>query len=112
MRVSEYAEYDATGLASLVAAGEVTPSELMRLAREAHDEVNRQINAVMEFYEDAETVAGADGGLFHGVPFLRKDIGAAEAGRLQEKGSRLFKGCRPDTDSYFFVALGRPGFEL
>ncbi|TIU65659.1 MAG: amidase, partial [Mesorhizobium sp.] len=79
-----------------------TSLELTRLAREAHDEVNRRINAVIEFYEDAETVAGADGGLFHGVPFLRKDVGATEAGRLQEKGSRLFKGFRPQTDSYFF----------
>ncbi|RWC40711.1 MAG: amidase [Mesorhizobium sp.] len=102
MKLSEYVEYDATGLGSLVHAGEVTPLELTRLAREAHDEVNPRINAVIEFYEDAETVAGANGGLFHGVPFLRKDIGATEAGRLQEKGSRLFKGCRPDTDSYFF----------
>ncbi|MER9222964.1 amidase [Mesorhizobium sp. M0644] len=102
MKLSEYVEYDATGLASLVRAGEVTPLELTRLAREAHEEVNRRINAVIEFYEDAETVAGADGGLFHGVPFLRKDIGATEAGRLQEKGSRLFKGFRPQTDSYFF----------
>ncbi|WOS66900.1 amidase [Sinorhizobium fredii] len=76
--------------------------ELTRLAREAHDEINPRINAVIEFYEDAETVAGADAGPFHGVPFLRKDTGATEAGRLQERGSRLFKGCRSDTDSYFF----------
>ncbi|TIU10416.1 MAG: amidase [Mesorhizobium sp.] len=102
MKLSEYAEYDATGLASLVHAGEVTPLELTRLAREAHDQVNPQINAVVEFYEDAETVAGANGGIFHGVPFLRKDIGETEAGRLQEKGSRLFKGCRSHTDSYYF----------
>ncbi|MER9865534.1 amidase [Mesorhizobium sp. M0185] len=102
MKLSEYVDHDATGLAALVRAGEVTPLELTRLARQAHDEVNPRINAVIEFYEDAETVAGADEGLFHGVPFLRKDIGASEAGRLQENGSRLFKGCRSDTDSYFF----------
>ncbi|MER9371949.1 amidase [Mesorhizobium sp. M0491] len=102
MNLSEYAEYDATGLASLVHSGDVTPLELTRLAREAHDQVNPHINAVVEFYEDAETVAGANGGIFHGVPFLRKDIGESEAGRLQEKGSRLFKGCRSHTDSYYF----------
>ncbi|RWB93199.1 MAG: hypothetical protein EOS61_15570 [Mesorhizobium sp.] len=96
MRLSKYAEYDATGLASLVRGGEVTLLELTLLAREA------RINAVIEFYEDAESVAGADGGLFHGVPFLRKDIGATEAGRLQEKGSRLFKGFRPQTRQLFF----------
>ncbi|WP_027155726.1 amidase [Mesorhizobium sp. WSM2561] len=102
MRLSEYVEYDATGLASLVSAGEVTALELTRLARKAHEEVNTRINAVIEFYEDAETVPGFDAGRFNGVPFLRKDIGETEAGRLQEKGSRLFKGCRSDTDSYFF----------
>ncbi|MDA9445868.1 amidase [Bradyrhizobium sp. CCBAU 21360] len=102
MKLTEYVHHDATGLARLVKTGDVTPLELIRLAREAHDEINPRINAVIEFYEDAETVSGADGGLFHGVPFLRKDIGATEAGRLQEKGSRLFKGCRPNTDSYLF----------
>lgn len=109
MKLSEYVDYDATGLASLVRTGEVTPLELTRLAREAHDEVNPRINAVIEFYEDAETVAGADGGVFHGVPFLRKDIGFAEAGRLQEQGSRLFKGYRPETDSYFFRSAREGG---
>lgn len=89
-------------MASLVRAGEVTPLELTQLARKAHDEVNPRINAIIEFYEDAETVLGADGGLFHGVPFLRKDVGATEAGRLQECGSRLFKDHRPQTESYFF----------
>ncbi|TIO86496.1 MAG: amidase [Mesorhizobium sp.] len=109
MRLSEYVCCDATGLAALVTSGQVTPSELVRLAGEAHDEVNPRINAVIELYEDAETVAGASGGLFHGVPFLRKDIGGTEAGRLQEKGSRLFKGCRSDTDSYFFQSARKSG---
>lgn len=109
MKLSEYVEYDATGLASLVAGGEVTAVELIRLARQAHDEVNSSINAVIEFYEDAEIVAGADEGLFNGVPFLRKDVGVTEAGRLQEKGSRLFKGYRSNTDSYFFSCARAAG---
>ena len=101
MKLSEYVEYDATGLGELVSAGEVTAVELARLAREAHDRVNPRINAVIEFYEDAETVTGNDAGPFNGVPFLRKDIGPTEAGRLQEKGSRLLKGWRAESDSYF-----------
>ncbi|ASY73872.1 amidase [Sinorhizobium fredii] len=109
MKLSEYVEHDATGLATLVSRGEVTAVELTRLAREAHDEVNPRINAVIEFYEDAETVAGADSGLFNGVPFLRKDLGSTEAGRLQERGSRLFKGCRSEIDSYFFRSARAAG---
>ncbi|WP_245455130.1 amidase family protein [Mesorhizobium sp. M9A.F.Ca.ET.002.03.1.2] len=64
---------------------------------------------MIEFYADAETVTGADEGIFHGVPFFRKDVGATETGRLQERGSRLFKGCRADTDSYFFRRAQKAG---
>lgn len=102
MKLREYVDQDATGLASLVKAGEVTPLELTQLARQAHDEINPRINAVIEFYEDAESVASVEGGPFQGVPFLRKDIGGGEAGRLQESGCRLYKGYRAKTDSFYF----------
>ncbi|RWI34663.1 MAG: amidase [Mesorhizobium sp.] len=102
MKLNEYVQYDATGLARLVNSGEITSADLTRLARQAYDEINHRINAVIEFYEDAETDAVANSGLFNGVPFLRKDMGATEAGRLQERGSRLFKGHRSETDSFFF----------
>ncbi|MGY4298700.1 Asp-tRNA(Asn)/Glu-tRNA(Gln) amidotransferase A subunit family amidase [Bradyrhizobium sp. i1.4.4] len=108
MSLSDYVAHDASGLASLVRKGEVTPLELTRPAREAHDEANPRVNAGVGFYE---TVAGADGALFQGVPFLRNDIGAIESARLQENGSRLFKGCRPKTVSYFFAVPGTPGSE-
>ncbi|TIM16795.1 MAG: hypothetical protein E5Y67_00790 [Mesorhizobium sp.] len=42
MKISEYVEFDATGLASLVRAGDVTPAELACLAREAHDYFDRK----------------------------------------------------------------------
>ncbi|UPJ76874.1 amidase [Bradyrhizobium sp. 187] len=109
MRLSEYVEHDAVGLASLVKDGGITPVELTRLARAAYDEVNPKINAVVEFYDDAEVLRGSDGGPFQGVPFLRKDIGATEAGRLQERGSRLFKGSRSEVESYFFDRARKAG---
>ncbi|CDX53562.1 hypothetical protein MPL1032_180044 [Mesorhizobium plurifarium] len=102
MNLCEYVQYDATGLASLLKTRQVTSGELIRLAREAHNDVNPRVNALVEFYEDAETVRGADTGFFQGVPFLRKDLGPTEAGRLQERGSRLFKGYRAPNDSVFF----------
>ncbi|UFW71401.1 amidase [Bradyrhizobium sp. WU425] len=111
MRLGEYINYDATGLASLVRAGDVTPLELTQLARNAHDDVNPRINAVIEFYGDADGITGADGGLFHGVPFFRKDAGATEAGRLQELGCRLYKGRRPDVESYFFRRARAAGLQ-
>ncbi len=52
MKVSEYASYDATGLAALVAKGEVSPTELARTAAEAIAALNPKINAVVELYPD------------------------------------------------------------
>ncbi|MEM7121417.1 MAG: amidase [Pseudomonadota bacterium] len=114
MKLEEYASHDAVGLARLVRAGDVTAVELATLARDAHDRVNPQINAIIEFYDDAETIAsggsgGSDTGLLQGVPFLRKDLGPAEAGRLQERGSRLFEGQRAAVDSYFFQRARQGG---
>ncbi|MER8396447.1 amidase family protein, partial [Mesorhizobium sp. M1340] len=112
MKLHEYASHDATGLAELVRRREVTAAELIRLAREAHDQINPTINAVIEFYEDAGSVPGSDTGPFAGVPFLRKDIGASEAGRLQEQGSRLFKGFRSTVESYFMQRARAGGLRI
>lgn len=112
MRLGEYAGHDATGLAGLVRRREVTAVELVRLAREAHEQINPTINAVVEFYEDAESVPGSDTGAFAGVPFLRKDIGASEAGRLQEQGRRLFQGYRSTVESYFMQRARAGGLRI
>lgn len=48
MRVTEYVNFDAVGLAELVAKGEVTPAELEAAAREAARAVNPRINAVVK----------------------------------------------------------------
>ncbi|RVH57145.1 amidase [Sinorhizobium meliloti] len=112
MKLHEYAGYDATGLADLVRRREVTALELVQLAREANDRINPIINAVVEFYEDAETVVGSDTGPFCGVPFLRKDSGPYEAGRLQEQGSRLFHGFRPSVESYYTERARAAGLHI
>ncbi|MER9032852.1 amidase [Mesorhizobium sp. M0730] len=46
------------------------------------------------------------------MPFLRKDSGPTEAGRLQEFGSRLFKGNRPTVDSYFIQRARAAGLRV
>ncbi|RWL14142.1 MAG: amidase [Mesorhizobium sp.] len=112
MKLQEYAAYDATELAELVRGRDVTAVELIRLAREAHDRINPTINAVIELYDDAESVPGSDDGPFAGVPFLRKDISSTEAGRLYECGSRLYRGYRPTVDSYFVERARAGGLRL
>ncbi|APG86934.1 aspartyl-tRNA(Asn) amidotransferase subunit A Glutamyl-tRNA(Gln) amidotransferase subunit A (plasmid) [Sinorhizobium americanum CCGM7] len=112
MKLHEYAGYDALGLADLVRKREVSPIELIRVAREAHDLLNPIVNAVAEFYDDAEMVAASDIGPFCGVPFLRKDSGPSEAGRLQEHGSRLYRGFRPSISSLFVDRARASGLRI
>lgn len=90
MTLDEYMTFDATGLAALVAAGEVTPAELLDLARQRLREVNPTLNAVV-----IETRAEADdqvrrnlSGPFAGVPFLLKDL------EQQYRGYPTTCGCR------------------
>ena len=101
MNVEEYTNFDALGLAELVRAGQVHPSELAATAVEAIGRVNGAVNGVIEVYEDATDQQDAGGELFGGVPFLRKDIGATEQGRLVEMGSRLCEGMIAARDAFF-----------
>jgi amidase len=112
MNLKEYAILDATALGELVAAGEVSAAELAATARAGYEALNPTLNAIIEFYDDAETVRGSDSGIFPGVPFLRKDVGATEAGRLQELGSRLFKGYRPTENSYYIERAWAQGIRI
>lgn len=112
MKLLEYASYDATGLAELVNSREISAVELVQLARDAHDHINPIINAVVEFYDDAESVSGSGTGPFAGVPFLRKDLDTSEAGRIKECGSRLFVGYRPTVDSYFIQRARAAGLRV
>jgi amidase len=112
MNLSEYSKYDGLSLAQLVLKREYHPRKLTELVIQAVEKVNPQINSVIEIYDDALDIADLTTnhqGPFAGVPFLRKDLGATEAGRLQEMGSRLFKGHVPDHDSFLmkhFKAAG------
>ena len=95
MNLEEYSRYDGVALADLVRKRVVSPKELAHLFVEAVEKVNPKINAIIEVYQDR--VEALDdhpipAGPFAGVPFLMKDIGAGEGGRLQESGSRLMKG--------------------
>ncbi len=113
MRLDEYVRMDATELAALVRAREVTPSELRRLATEMHVLTHPDINAVVEWYEEPTPVpAAALDGPLAGVPFLRKDYGSAEQGRLVEMGSRLAQGMRAAETGEFIRRLQTAGVQI
>lgn len=97
MRFDEYRAHDATGLAQLVASGDVTAAELVEVAIMRAREVDPTLNALVQWQEDAARVraAGALSGPMAGVPFLLKDLFQAQAGIVETSGSRSGASSRP-----------------
>lgn len=118
MERRDYARRDAVGLAALVGRGEVTAAELASAAGAQHAHTHPVINAVVEWYDPGTVVVPPAGtgpgraGPLAGVPFLRKDIGSTEAGRLVEMGSRLAVGVRASETSPYFRALAAAGAQV
>ena len=115
MNLSEYARYDALGLAELVAAKQVTPTELAEAAAKAIAAVNPRVNAVVETYPDR--IDGLDertlgNGPFRGVPFLIKDFLGHEAGRRIDFGSRLCHGLVSQQDSHLCEMFKAAGLNI
>ena len=95
-------DYDATGMAQLVRAGQASPRELVRAAIERVEALNPRLNAVVHpMFEAALRLA--DGplpdGPFRGVPFVLKDLLAWYEGEPITSGSRLFRGFIAPHDS-------------
>ena len=109
------AALDATAQAELVRRREVTPLELVDSAIDRLERINPQINAVIfPALEQARVRAALPDlpqGAFHGVPFLMKDLGGAEAARPYCAGMRCLKraGWIESVNSYLtdkFLAAG------
>lgn len=112
---SEYARYDALGLAELVRKREVTPAELVECAIARIEKVNPRLNAVVEkAYDSARAEARASGTetVFAGVPFLLKDALTFCRGMPFHNGSRFFAGFRPEADSELVARFRRAGLVL
>ena len=89
--MAEYLAADATALAGLVAAKEVTATELLASARQRCEAVNPAINAVvveLTSVADAQVADARLSGPFAGVPFLIKDLGQEYAGFPTSRGCR------------------------
>jgi hypothetical protein len=90
---------DGTEQAALVAAGEVTPVELLDAAIERIERDDKAINAVvLRWFDDArEVAASADlpDGPFRGVPFLLKNLFASMAGTPLTNGNKALAAAPP-----------------
>jgi amidase len=88
VEVSEYTEYDATGLADLVAAGKVSAAEVQTAGRQAVESVNGELNALVgELFE--RPLEADETGPFGGVPFAVKDLVLHAEGIPQRAGCRM-----------------------
>lgn len=90
----EYDRLDATGMAALVADGELSPRDLLEAALARIDARNPTLNAVVhDLRERAESkVDTLPDGPLKGVPFLLKDLKQHLVGTQVTGGCKLFKG--------------------
>ena len=102
MKLSEYANYDAVGLATAIAQGDYSPAEVIVAAIDAIDTLNPRLNAVvMENYTNARATSylvGANRPL-SGVPFLIKDVNVFTRDMPTTFSCRFFEGVAPRPDS-------------
>ena len=94
--------HDALGLAGLVKAREISPTELLEAAIMRAEALNPRFNFMAQKHYDYARAAIAKGlpdGPFTGVPWLLKDLNTYIAGELTEGGSRFYKGYRATVTS-------------
>ncbi|MBI1330241.1 MAG: amidase [Alphaproteobacteria bacterium] len=116
MRFEEYRDYDAVGLAALIAAKSVSESEVLDAALSRLDAVNPKLNAVINVLADEARAAIRNGlpqGPLRGVPFLIKDLGVMVRGTASGGGSRLLKHSPPaPEDSALVTAYRKAGLVI
>lgn len=113
--MTTYDEMDAVGMAAAVAAGEVSPQELLDEAIARTETVNPKINAVANKWYDearADIEAGLPDGPLKGVPFLLKDLNLYWEGRRTTNGSNLFKDYIADQTSELVNRYRRAGMVI
>lgn len=110
--MDDYADYDATALAALVADGAVTAEELLDAALTRVEALNPELNAVVLIQEETARRAiraGLPEGPFRGVPILLKDLGCEAVDFPSHNGSRLLANTRYPVDSAIFARIRDTG---
>ena len=108
-------DYDATGLAELVARGDVSALELVDACIARIEALDPKLNAVIHRQFDRALREAADPlphGPFTGVPFLFKDLGCEEAGEPHHQGMQVLRdaGWRSPDDSPLALRFRSLGF--
>ncbi len=115
MSFAEYTDYDGLGLAELVRTKEVAAEEVLEAAILRIEALNPALNAVVtRVYDEARAAAPGDSphAPFAGVPFLLKDLGAAQAGVPMTAGSRFFEHSAAPVDAETVLRYRRAGLRI
>ncbi|MGI9464230.1 MAG: amidase [Aestuariivirgaceae bacterium] len=110
-----YDDYDATGLAGLIARGEVSAKTVIDTAIGRIRERNPALNAVVTPLFDEAMKSLEDGlpqGPLHGVPYVVKDLNTWIAGVPATNGSLAFRDFRPSGDGELIKRLRRAGLVI
>lgn len=113
--MKDYADYDATGLAELVAQKDVSPKELLDAAVTRAAAAQKELNCFSAMFDDAAQVQIDDGlpdGPFKGVPYPIKDLGISIAGKPLTNGSVAFKDNIAESDSVLASRYKAAGLTL
>src|SRR5882757_6278855 len=108
---NEYREYDATGLADLIARREVSAPELLEAALARAAALNPRLNAICIPMTDIGRKHAGEllSGPFAGVPFLIKDIAQDYAGVPTTAGSRALRAWTPQVHAEIVERFLRAG---
>lgn len=105
---------DATDMAAAVAAGRISPKELVLATIEKANQENPRLNAITSTRYDRAIQEAQERDFtakpFAGVPIFLKDLGQEQAGELSTSGSRLFANYRAKQSDYYVKRLESLGF--
>ena len=113
--VDEYENFDAVGLATLIADKEVSALEVVESAIARIESRNSALNAVIAtLFDDARVAVGRGlpRGPLSGVPYLVKDLNTWIEGVPATNGSRAFREHVPETDSILISRLRAAGLVI
>ncbi len=107
----EYENFDATGLAALVASGQSSASGLLHQALLRVERDNPGLNAVVNLQEAVARgiIAKAPSGPLAGVPFLLKDLGCEAVDFPSHNGSKLLANTRYTHNSAIYDRIAATG---
>src|SRR3954471_3248917 len=114
---SDLVRFDATRLAEMIRAREISPVEVVRAHLDRIEALNPKINAIVTVASDAieaakaaeaAVLAGVELGPLHGVPFTAKDS-IDTAGVMTQRGSPIFRGRTPEEDATSVARLKAAG---